>query len=51
MVIVPCEGYNPYTLENHSTAEYDATNKTLGSVFPTTSTVLFYAAGVYCHTP
>ena len=27
------------------------TNQTLGSVFPTTSTMLFYAAGVYCHTP
>ena len=30
--------YNPYTLENHSTADlyYDATNQALGSVFPTT---------------
>ena len=49
MGIVPREGYNPYALENHSTADlyYDATNQTVGSVFPTTSTMLFYAAGVY----
>ena len=32
--IIPHEGYNPYTLENHSTADlyYDATTQTLGSV-------------------
>ena len=42
-------GYSPYTLENHSTADlyYDATNQTLGSIFPTTSTMLYYAAVVY----
>jgi hypothetical protein len=40
--IIPHEGYNPYTLENHSTADlyYDATNQTVGSV----STILYYAA-------
>ena len=42
--IIPHEGYNPHTLENHSTADlclyYDATTQTLGSIFPTTSTVL-----------
>ena len=29
------EGYNPYSLENHSTADlyYDATNHTFGSIF------------------
>ena len=43
------EEYNPYT---HSTADlYYTTNQTLGGVFPTTTTMLFYAAGVYCHTP
>ena len=32
--IILHEGYNPYTLENHSTADlyYDATTQTLGSV-------------------
>ena len=32
--IIPHKGYNPYTLENHSTADlyYDATTQTLGSV-------------------
>ena len=40
-------GYNLYTLENHSTADfcYDATNQTLVSVFPTSNTMLYYAAG------
>jgi hypothetical protein len=43
--IIPHKGYNPYTLENHSTADlyYDATNQTVGSV----STILYYAARVY----
>jgi hypothetical protein len=43
--IIPHEGYNPYTFENHSTADlyYDATNQTLGSI----STILYYAARVY----
>ena len=42
--------HKAYTLENHSTADlyYDATNQTLGSAFPA---LLYYAAGVYCHTP
>ena len=33
--IIPHKGYNPYTLENHSTADlyYDATTQTWG-VFP-----------------
>ena len=46
-------GLYPYTLENHSTADlyYDATTQTLGSASPTTSTVLYYAAEVYFHTP
>ena len=32
--IIPHKGYNPYTLENHSTADlyYDATTQTLGCV-------------------
>ena len=32
--IIPHKGYNPHTLENHSTADlyYDATTQTLGSV-------------------
>ena len=35
---------NLYTLENHSTADLycDATNQILGSVFPTTSTMLYH---------
>ena len=41
--------FSKVTLEKHSTADlyYDAVSQTLGSVFPTTSTMLFYAAGVY----
>ena len=43
-------GYNPYTLENHSTADlyYDATNQTLGYVF---YHALLYAARVHFHAP
>ena len=44
--IIPHEGYNPYTI-----LYYDATTQTLRSVSPTTSTVLYYVAGVYFHTP
>ena len=50
--IIPREGYNPYILENHSTADlyYDATNQTLGSVFPTKHYALLCSWGVLSYT-
>ena len=50
MGIIPHEGYNQYTLENHSTADlyYDATTQTLGCASPTTSTVLYFTMQLRC---
>ena len=38
------QGTTHTSIENHSTADlyYDATNQILGSVFPTTSIMLYY---------
>ena len=50
--IIPHEGYNPYTLENHSTADlyYDATTQTRG-VFPCVSHyTLLCSRGVFSYT-
>ena len=43
--IIPHQGHNPYTLDNHSIADlyYDAANQTLGEF----STMLYYAALEY----
>ena len=48
--IIPREGYNTHTLENHSTADlyYDATNQTLhGKCFPHHPYAFYYNIILY----
>ena len=48
--IIPHKGYNPYALENHSTADlyYDATTQTLGSVSLPQSGTIYFTLQLWC---